>query len=77
MSRIVKIAASLAMVASLAACTVIPPQVAYAGPAVGVVTVRPAPYYIPYGPYYAPSAPYYAPPYYRGYYGYRRRHRHW
>ena len=70
MSRIVKIAVSLAVLASLAACTVIPPQVAYAGPAVGVVTVRPT-------PYYAPSAPYYAPPYYRGYYGYRRGHRHW
>jgi hypothetical protein len=42
MSRIVKIAASLALLAGLTACTVIPAQVAYTGPAVGVVTVRPA-----------------------------------
>jgi hypothetical protein len=64
MSRIVKIAASLAVLASLTACTVIPPQVAYTGPAVGVVTVRPA-------PNYAPPGPYYAPPSCRGNYGYR------
>ena len=69
MSRIVKIAASLAVLASLTACTVIPPQVAYTGPAVGVVTVGPAPYY------YAPSGPYYARPPYRGYY-YGHRHGH-
>ena len=62
MSRIVKIAASLALLASLTACTVIPAQVAYTGLAVGVVTVRPA-------PNYAPPGLYYAPPSYRGYYG--------
>ena len=59
MSRIVKIAVSLAMLASVTACTVIPPQIAYTGPAIGVVAVRPAPYYA--APYYGP------PPYYRGY----------
>ena len=65
MSRILKIAASLALLASITACTVIPPQVAYGGP---VIAVRPAPYYTGPGPYYGP------PPYYRGYgYGYR----HW
>ena len=41
MSRIMKIAVSLAVLASVTACTVIPAQVAYTGPAVGVVTVRP------------------------------------
>jgi hypothetical protein len=77
MSRILKIAASLAVLASLTACTVIPPQVAYTGPAVGVVTVGPAPYYVaPSGPYYA-RPPYHAQPPYRGYHGYRHGHRHW
>ena len=52
MSRILKIAVSLAMLASVTACTVIPPQIAYTGPAIGVVAVRPAPYYG--GPYYGP-----------------------
>ena len=70
MSRIVKIAASLALLAGLTACTVIPAQVAYTWPAVGVVTVRPA-------PNYAPPGPYYAPPSCRGYYGYRHGHRQW
>ena len=71
MPRIPKIAMLLAMLAGISACTVIPPQVAYTGPAVGVVAVRPA-------PYYPAPAPYYAPPPYRGYYhghrhGYRYR----
>ena len=70
MSRIVKIAASLALLAGLTACTVIPAQAAYTGPAVCEVTVRPAPNYTPPGPYYAP-------PSYRGYYGYRHGHRQW
>lgn len=74
MSRILKIAAALAMLASLGACTVVPPRVAYTGPSVGVV-VGPAPYYA--APYYAAPAPYYAPPAH----GYWRRHghhpRHW
>jgi len=70
MSRILKIAAALAVLASLGACTVVPPRVAYTGPSVGIV-VGPA-------PYYAAPAPYYAPPAY-GYgrrpgYGYGRRH---
>jgi len=70
MSRILKIAAALAVLASLGACTVVPPRVAYIGPSVGIV-VGPA-------PYYAAPAPYYAPPAY-GYgrrpgYGYGRRH---
>ena len=70
MSRIVKIAVSLAMLASVTACTVIPPQIAYTGPAIGIVAVRPAPYY---------SAPYYGPqPYYRGYgYGHQHGYRRW
>ena len=68
MSRILKIAAALAVLASLGACTVLPPQVAYTGPSVGIV-VGPAPYYAAPAPYYAPPA--------RGYwrrhgYGYRR-----
>ena len=68
MSRILKIAAALAVLASLGACTVLPPQVAYTGPSVGIV-VGPAPYYSAPAPYYAPPA--------RGYwrrhgYGYRR-----
>ena len=74
MSRILKIAAALAVAASLGACAVVPPQVAYTGPSVGIV-VGPAPYYAAPAPYYTP-APYYAPPA-RGYwrrpgYGYRR-----
>jgi len=75
MSRILKIAAALAVLASLGACTVLPPQVAYTGPSVGIV-VGPAPYYSAPAPYYA--APYYAAPAYGGYW--RRggnRHRHW
>ena len=68
MSRILKMAAALAVLASLGACTVLPPQVAYTGPSVGIV-VGPAPYYAAPAPYYAPPA--------RGYwrrhgYGYRR-----
>jgi len=80
MSRILKIAAALAVLASLGACTVLPPQVAYTGPSVGIV-VGPAPYYSAPAPYYA--APYYAAPYYAApaYGGYWRRggnrHRHW
>ena len=85
MSRILKIAAALAVLASLGACTVVPPRVAYSGPSVGIV-VGPAPYYAapyyaaPYyaAPYYAAPAPYYAAPAYGGYW--RRggnRHRHW
>ena len=72
MSRFLKIAASLTILSALTACTVIPPQVAYTGPSVGIVTVGPAPYYRGPGPYYAP------PP--RGYgygYGYGYGHRHW
>ena len=75
MSRILKIAAALAVLASLGACTVVPPRVAYSGPSVGIV-VGPAPYYA--APYYAAPAPYYAAPAYGGYW--RRggnRHRHW
>ena len=37
MSRILKIAAALAVAASLGACAVVPPQVAYTGPSVGIV----------------------------------------
>ena len=74
MSRILKIAAALAVAASLGACAVVPPQVAYSGPSVGIV-VGPAPYYAAPVPYYAP-APYYARPAHgywrRGGYGYRR-----
>ncbi len=72
MSRILKIAAALAVLASLGACTVVPPRVAYSGPSVGIV-VGPA-------PYYAAPAPYYAPPAYGGYWrrpGYGYGHRHW
>jgi hypothetical protein len=71
MSKILTIAATLALLASLGACTVLPPQVAYSGPSVGIV-VGPAPYYTAPAPYYAPPA-----------YGYWRRpgygygHRHW
>ena len=67
MSRILKIAAALAVLASLGACTVLPPQIAYSGPSIGIV--GPA-------PYYAAPAPYYARPAYgyRGGYGYGRRH---
>ena len=71
MTRILKIAAALAVLASLGACTVVPPRVAYSGPSVGIV-VGPAPYYAAPAPYYAPPA-----------YGYLRRpgygygHRHW
>lgn len=65
MSRMLKIATSLIVLAGLTACTVIPPQIAYTGPTVGIVGVRPAPYYGAPGPYYAP------PP--RGYWhGYRQ-----
>ena len=62
MSSLLKIAASLSLLSSLTACTVVPAQVGYGGPAVSVVAVRPA-------PYYAAPAPYYGPPpyYYRGY----------
>ena len=75
MSRILKIAAALAVLASLGACTVVPPRVAYSGPSVGIV-VGPAAYYA--APYYAAPAPYYAAPAYGGYW--RRggnRYRHW
>ncbi len=69
MSGILKIAAALTVLASLGACTVIPPQVAYAGPSVGIVAVGPT-------PYYAAPAPYYGPPAHghwrRHGYGYRR-----
>ena len=63
MSRILKIAAALTVLASLGACTVIPQQVAYTGPSVGIVTVGPAPYYAAPAPYYGPPA-----------HGYWRRH---
>ncbi len=83
MSRILKIAALLAILSSITACTVLPPQVAYTESSVGVV-VGPAPYYAAPAPYY--GAPrYYGPPayygapryggppaYYRPRYGYRR-----
>lgn len=79
MSRILKIAAALTVLASLGACTVIPPQVAYTGPSVGVGIgiVGPAPYYAAPAPYYVAPTPYYAPPAH----GYWRRqgygYRHW
>ena len=73
MSSLLKIAASLSLLASLTACTVVPAQVGYEAPAVGVVTVRPAPYYVAPAPYYGPP-----PYYYRGYgYGPGYRYRHW
>lgn len=62
MSRILKITAALALVASLGACTVVPPQVAYTGPSVGIVTVGPAPYYLAPPPYYAPPRGYWRGP---------------
>jgi hypothetical protein len=62
MSGILKIAAALTVLASLGACTVIPPQVAYTGPSVGIVAVGPTPYYA------APAHGYWRRP---GY-GYRR-----
>ncbi len=73
MSRLLKIAATLALLSSVTACTVVPAQVGYAGPSVSVVAVRPAPYYVAPAP-----APYYGPPpYYRGYgYGYGPGYRH-
>ena len=39
MSRLLRIAASLIALSTLTACTVIPPQFAYTGPGVGIVTV--------------------------------------
>ena len=70
MSKLLKIAAVLAVLASLGACTVVPPQVAYSGPSVGIVTVAPAPYYRPPPAFYAPPPR----PYWGGYgHGYR----HW
>jgi hypothetical protein len=57
MSGILKIVASLIVLSSLTACTIIPPQVAYTGPSVGFVAVRPAPYYGAPGPYYGPPPP--------------------
>ena len=75
MSSLLKIAASLSLLTSLTACTVVPAQVGYASPAVSVVAVRPAPYYAAPAPYYEPS-----PYYYRGYgygYGPGYRYRHW
>ena len=72
MSRILKIAATLAVLSSISACTVVPAQVGYAGPSVSVVAVRPAPYYVAPAPYYGPA------PYYRGYgHGYGYRHGRW
>lgn len=64
MSRTFRILLALAALASLSACTIVPPRVDYVGPRVEII--RPAPYYAP-PPYYAP-APYY--------YGERRRHGH-
>ena len=70
MSKLLRIATMLAVVAGLGACTVVPPQVAYSGPSVGIVTVTPAPYYRPPPAYYAPPPR----PYWGGYgHGYR----HW
>ena len=76
MSRFLKVAASLIAFSSLTACTVIPPQVAYTGPSVGIVTVGPAPYYRGSGRYHA------SPPHGHGYghghgHGYGDGHRHW
>ena len=85
MSGMLKIAVSLVALAGLSACTVVPPQVAYTGPSVGVGIVAvgptpyyaaPAPYYVAPTPYYAAPTPYYAAPtngYWRRHgYGYRR-----
>lgn len=68
MAKFLKISALLAVLASLGACTVVPPQVAYTGPSVGIVTVGPAPYYRPPPAYYAPAPAYYGQPpgYWRG-----------
>ena len=67
---ILKIAGSVTGLRGLAAGTVVPAQVGYAGPDVAVVAVRPAPYYAP--------RPYYGPPAYRGYgYGRGYGYRHW
>jgi hypothetical protein len=68
MTRILKIAAALAVLASLGACTVVPPQVAYTGPSIGIVSVGPAPYYRAPPAYYSPP-----PGYWRGH---RNSHRH-
>ena len=82
MTKFLKITAALALLASLGACTVVPPQVAYSGPSVGIVTVAPAPYYRP-APYYYAPAPYYRPPAYRPWRGpghgngYGHGDRHW
>jgi hypothetical protein len=80
MTKLLKSALLLTALATMAGCTVVPPQMAYTGPRVEVV--RPAPY-----PYYPPASyqprieivrpvpyPYYqAAPY--GYYEPRREHR--
>ena len=74
MSGMLKIAVSLVALAGLSACTVVPPQVAYTGPSVGVgiVAVGQTPYYAAPAPYYVAPTPYYAPPAH----GYWRRHGH-
>lgn len=75
MNRTLKLATALAAFASLGACTVVPAQVGYSGPNVGIVAVAPAPYYRPPPPYYAPR-PYYVPPPYRPWRGPRHGHGH-
>ncbi len=57
MRTLIRIALAVTAVATLSACAVVPPQVAYVGPRIAVVPA-PAPYYAPVAPYYAP-APYY------------------
>lgn len=76
MSKLLTITAALALLASLGACTVVPAQVGYSGPSVGIVTtVGPAPYYRP-APYYYGPAPYYGPPGHRHWRGNGHRHGH-
>ena len=74
MTKILKLTATLALLAGLGACTVVPAQVGYSGPSVGIVTtVGPAPYYRPAPYYYAPP-PYYGPPGHRYGHGHGYRH---
>lgn len=76
MSKLLTITAALALLASLGGCTVVPAQVGYSGPSVGIVTtVGPAPYYRP-APYYYGPAPYYGPPGHRHWRGNGHRHGH-
>ena len=68
MRKIFNLILALITLATVSGCAFVAPRDGYSGSRVEIISVRPAPHYVPVVPYYAPSRSF-------GWHG--RSHRHW